>query len=282
MTMEDLLTGDDQRARWNGHAGRTWVARQESLDRLFQPVEDDLLAHVVARSPGAVLDIGCGTGATTLGAARALGSAAHCVGLDISESMIAHAHRRAEAAMLGVEFIFGDAATHPFERASFDFVMSRFGVMFFPNPVNAFKNIRASTRAGAELHFYCWRSPAENPFMTAADRAAGPLLPPTPTKPTNAPGQFALADSRYVQRILEQSGWSDVEIARADYEMTLPVEELEDYYTRMGAVGSLLPSLDADLRSRIVDAMRPEFEKFVCGDQVKFNAACWHVAAVAD
>ena len=282
MTMEDLPTSDDQRARWNGHAGRTWVARQESLDRLFQPVEHDLLAHVVANSPGAVLDIGCGTGATTLGAARALGSAAHCVGVDISEPMIAHARRRAETVMPGVEFIVCDAAAHPFRPGRFDFVMSRFGVMFFPDPVDAFRNIRAATRAGAELHFYCWRSPAENPFMTAADRAAGPLLPATPTKPTNAPGQFAFADPRYVQRILEQSGWSGVEIARADYEMTLPVEELEDYYTRMGAVGSLLPSLDADVRSRIIDAMRLEFEKFVCEDQVKFNAACWHVAAMAD
>ena len=141
-----------------------------------------------------VLDVGCGTGSTTLAVARLLGAKGRCTGIDISEPMIAAARARAEREGTPASFIRADAQTHAFEPASFDMIISRFGVMFFDDSVRAFANLRRAARDDAELRFIAWRSAAENPFMTTAERAAAPLLPNLPARRPDAPGQFAFAD----------------------------------------------------------------------------------------
>ena len=160
-----------------------------------------------APDPGSrVLDVGCGTGSTTLAVARRLGAKGRCIGIDISEPMIAAARARAEREGTPASFIRADAQTHAFEPASFDMIISRFGVMFFDDSVRAFANLRRAARDDAELRFIAWRSAAENPFMTTAERAAAPLLPNLPARRPDAPGQFAFADRRRVYSILEESG----------------------------------------------------------------------------
>ena len=271
---------DDQVSLWNGHAGRTWVEKQQSLDALFQPIEEELVAHVISTKAKNVLDVGCGTGATTLAAARALGTEGICVGMDISEPMLALARRRAETEALTAPFILADAESHHFSPASFDLIISRFGVMFFADAV-AFKNLRRATRPRGELLFLAWRSPSENPFMTAAERAAAPLLPLQERVP-NAPGQFAFADPKRVRRILEDAGWSRISVEAADFELSLPIDELESYYGEMGPLGVLLSSADEATRDRIIEVVRPAFQPFVQGDEARFNAACWRVSAFAN
>ena len=104
---------------------------QATLDAMFARVED-LLVDEIDPSAAAVLDVGCGTGATTLAIARKLGPNARCVGVDISEQMIALARRR--AANAEVRFVVADAGRHPFDPGAFDVIASRFGVMFFEQP----------------------------------------------------------------------------------------------------------------------------------------------------
>jgi SAM-dependent methyltransferase len=267
---------------WNGDAGRAWVDCRELLDNLFRPIELDIIAHVAALSPKSVLDVGCGTGATTLALARALGPATHCVGIDVSSPMIAVAEERAEVSSIDARFIAADAANYAFTPGAFDVLVSRFGVMFFDEPVRAFKNLRSASERGAVLSFYAWRSPAENPFMTVAERAAGPLLPKLEPKSADAPGQFGFADRNRVRRILDESQWTKVEIQPVNYNLTLPVADLEPYYVKMGSVGRLLEMLEDGPRARIIDAMRPGFEEYVIGNAAEFEAACWHISAVAD
>ncbi|MBW8720333.1 MAG: class I SAM-dependent methyltransferase, partial [Variovorax paradoxus] len=173
---------NEQAALWNGRGGRAWVDAQESLDQLFAPFENLLVDEARAASAQRVLDVGCGTGATTLAIAGVLGAAGHCVGADISEPMIAAARVRAERAGIPASFICGDVQRHAFEPASFDLVVSRFGVMFFDSPVQAFANLRHAAKDGAMLRAIAWRSAAENPFMTTAERAAAPLLPNLPAR----------------------------------------------------------------------------------------------------
>src|SRR5262249_54018351 len=155
-----------------------------------------------------VLDVGCGAGATTFAMARRLGAAGRCVGVDISEPLLtaAKAHASTKGAR-NADFLHADAQTHRFEPESFDAVISGFGVMFFEDPEVAFANLRRATRDSGKLAFVAWRSPAENPFMIAARRAAEPLLPNMPAADPNAPGQFAFADGERVRGILERSGW---------------------------------------------------------------------------
>ena len=97
-----------------------------------------------------------------------------------------------------------------FEPESFDRIISRFGVMFFENSVSAFANLRRAATVGAEMCLFAWRSPAENPFMTTAERAAAPLLPNISAREPDAPGQFAFADAGRVVRILKDAGWADI------------------------------------------------------------------------
>jgi ubiquinone/menaquinone biosynthesis C-methylase UbiE len=167
---------NDQLALWNGNAGRAWVETQELLDRVFQPFENRVVEAVSAASGHRVLDVGCGTGGTTVAAARALGAEGRATGIDISEPMIAAARSRAERVGVPASFIVADAQTYAFEPASFDVIISRFGVMFFDDPVGAFTNLRNAAAAGGALRLIAWRGPADNPFMTTAERAAAPLL----------------------------------------------------------------------------------------------------------
>jgi ubiquinone/menaquinone biosynthesis C-methylase UbiE len=272
-------TYDEQTKHWNATAGCAWVDAQELLDQMFKRLEDLLVDAVAAGSR--VLDVGCGTGGTTLAVARRLGTEGHCVGADVSEPMIAAARARAEREGAPASFIVADVQTHPFERASFDAIISRFGVMFFNDPVQAFANMLRAATDDAALHAIVWRSAAENPFMTTAERAAAPLLPNLPARPTDGPGQFAFADPQRVAAILEGAGWADVDLQAIDVECTLPEKELIGYFTRLGPVGLTLQGEDERTRAQVIEAVRPAFDPFVHGTEVRYTAACWMVSAQA-
>lgn len=272
-------TAGEQPALWNGIAGRAWVEAQDLLDEVFKPFETLLVDTVSAITGGRVLDIGCGTGATTLAVARLLGAKGRCLGIDISGPMIAAARARADREGSAAEFIIADAQTHAFEPASFDRIISRFGVMFFDDSVKAFANLRGAAKGGAELQLLAWRSPAENPFMTTAERAAAPLLPNFPARDPNAPGQFAFADRHRVHRILEESGWAEIEIRPVDASCTFPEKELIRYITQLGPLGRVFHPMDGQTRTDIVDKVRAAFDPFVRADEVRFIAACWMVSA---
>src|SRR5262249_12154084 len=106
---------EEQAKRWNSAAGCAWVDAQVLLDRLFKPIEDLLVDAVAARSPREVLDVGCGTGGTTVAAARRLGPSARCTGVDISEPMIEAARARAAQQRMPATFVVADAQTYGFE-----------------------------------------------------------------------------------------------------------------------------------------------------------------------
>jgi SAM-dependent methyltransferase len=277
---------DGQMGLWNGPAGRAWVETQELLDGMFKPLENLLVETVVAGSESRVLDVGCGTGATTLAVARRLGAKGQCLGIDISDPMIAAARSRADRVRTEREgvparFVRADAETHAFEPASFDMIVSRLGVMFFDDSVQAFANLRRAARDDAELRFIAWRSAAENPFMTTAERAAAPMMPNLPARWPDAPGQFAFADRHRVHRILEQSGWAGIDIRPVELSCTLPEKELVRYFTRLGPLGLILHEAEEQIRARIIETVRAAFAPYVCGAEVRFTAACWMVGARA-
>jgi SAM-dependent methyltransferase len=255
------------------------VETQELLDRMFQPFEDLLVDAVRAGRGGRVLDIGCGAGSTTLAVARLPQTQGRCTGMDISEQMIAAARARAEREASPARFVQADAQRYPFEPASFDHIISRFGVMFFEDPVQAFANLRRAATDTAKLFFLAWRSAAENTFMTTAERAAAPFLPDLPARRADGPGQFAFADPSRIQAILSESGWVDINIRPLDVECTLPEPELVRYLTRLGPVGLALQEADDSLRTRVVETVRAAFDPYVHGAEARFPAACWMVSA---
>ncbi|WP_231905674.1 class I SAM-dependent methyltransferase [Streptomyces davaonensis] len=274
-------TDDSQAARWNGRAGNVWVEEQALLDGLLRPLEELLVEAVPAGHGGRVLDVGCGTGGTTVALARRLGPAGRCVGVDISEPMITAARARAEREGVPASFVRADAGEHAFETAAFDTVVSRLGVMFFDDSVRAFANLRRAAEDGARLRVVVWRGAEENPFMTTAERAAAPLLPDLPARRPAGPGQFAFADPDLVRDVLTRGGWGDVDIQPFEVDCVLPTADLVRYFTRLGPLGQLLPDVDERTRIRIVTTVRAAFDPYVHGTEVRFTAACWVVSARA-
>ncbi len=271
---------NDQAAVWNGPGGHGWVVMQDALDELFRPFEVLLADLAAAAGSRSVLDVGCGTGGTTLALARRVGADGACTGIDISEPMITAARERAAKAGVNAEFIRADAEQHHFTPERFDTIVSRFGVMFFADPVRAFENLhRATVRAGG-LHVIVWRDPAENPFMTTAETAAAPIIELPPRTP-GGPGQFAFADQTRVRGILGDAGWRDVDLQPVDIECVMAEQHLEPYLTQLGSLGRALTNLDSSTRADIIDAVLPAFDRFRVDGDVRFTAACWVVTAVA-
>ena len=280
-------TDDEQAKLWNGVAGQGWVETQDMVDALFRPIEEMLVEAAAAQSARSVLDVGCGTGGVTLAVARRLNDGlsgngterAHAVGVDISAPMIAAANARLDKETVPMRFICADAQTHPFEPAAFDMIISRFGVMFFNDFVEAFANLRCAAKDGAGLRMAAWRSAEENPFMTLAERAVAPLLPDLRPRRSNEQGQFAFAEASRVQRILEDSGWTDVDIQPVDIECVMPEADLVRYLTYLGPVGRALQEMDEAARPAVIEMARAAFEPYVHGTETRFTAACWAIGA---
>ena len=276
------LANRDQESHWNDFAGRTWAELSDMLDRLLEPFATLLLQDIAPDDGARILDVGCGAGAVTLAAAKQGGERGSCLGIDISEPLIATA--RARASRLGVAaaiFARGDGQTYPFEPQSFDAIVSRFGIMFFDDPVAAFRNLRAAARPGARLACVAWRSADENAFMTTAERAARNILPDFPQRDESAPGQFAFARRERVQEILEASGWQDIDIRAIDVPCEMPRRDLGIYVTRMGPLGAVFDTLDQQEKAEIAPRIEAAFEPFVDGERVRFTAACWMMKARA-
>lgn len=272
---------EEQIALWNGVAGNAWVECQNVLDHMFKPLGDLLLEPIGPETASIVLDVGCGTGSTTLAVANRLGSEGRSVGIDISEPMIALARARAESENSAAEFLYADAQTYRFQPAAFDTIISRIGVMFFDNFVQAFGNLRLASRDGAGLRVLTWRSAEENQFMTAAERAAAPLLPQSNQRKKTTTGQFGLADRDLIRSVLLNSGWDDTGIHAVDIACTLPEKDLLPYLSRLGPLGRILPELNEPDRNQIINAIRPAFDPYIDGTDVRFTAACWLITAQA-
>jgi SAM-dependent methyltransferase len=274
---EIRVDNKEQTELWNGPAGDAWVAAQQLLDRMFEPFER-LLADAAAEANARhVLDVGCGTGATTMAIAKA--TRGEALGVDVSRPMIALAQSRAQRAGSTAGFLVGDAQTQVFRDAHYDRVVSRFGIMFFADPVAAFANLRRATRPKGALQVIAFRSAADNPFMTAAERAAAPLLQALPVRNSEGPGQFAFADAGRVRGILEQAGWAAIHLRALDLTCAFPLAALDSYIERLGPVGLALRSADEPTRQRVTAAVRAGFEPYVQGDEVRFTAACWSIEA---
>ncbi|WP_287497464.1 class I SAM-dependent methyltransferase [Pandoraea sp. CB10b_02] len=275
----------EQSALWNGRSGNAWIDNRVAIDRMFAPLARFLIdrARETARRvpSGRLLDVGCGTGGATLAIAGALGERWQCTGVDISAPMIATARSRAAHARVPIEFLSADVQTHDFPAGQFDLVVSRLGVMFFDDPVAAFDNLRTAAKPGAWLHALAWRSPAENPFMTTAERAAVQLLPALPPREPGAPGQFGFAQRERVEAILTAGGWEDVALTPVQFECAFARADLRDYVSRLGPVGQALAGLSPPERERVADVVVQAFTPFIEGDEVRFTAACWHLAARA-
>ncbi|MEM0929844.1 MAG: class I SAM-dependent methyltransferase [Pseudomonadota bacterium] len=269
----------EQSDYWNGEMGETWATGQDFFDEMLQPFEALLVEEVEQLAPQSVLDVGCGNGSTTLAIKRNLPQQAVCTGIDISKPMLANARRRAVEQDLDVQFILADAAAHTFGDDAYDVIASRFGVMFFSDPVAAFANLRHAAAHSASLRLIVWRSPEENEFMTAAARAAAPFLPDASPPDPAAPGPFAFGDADRVRSYLEQSGWGEVDLVPHDVLCAFPEAHLDLFFTKVARLRHDLDQLSDDVRSEVQQAVRKAYEPYTSDNEVRFTGRCWVIRA---
>lgn len=267
-----------QAAYWNDVAGRSWAQFQEGLDRQVAPLGRRAMAALGPAPGERILDIGCGSGQTSLELAQAVGAGGRVLAVDLSEPLLEIARRRA-AGVEQLEVRQGDAQTFPFEPGGFDAAFSRFGVMFFEDPAAAFANIRRGLRPAGRLAFVCWRKPDENPIMRLPMEAAGSLVPaPTPPEP-GAPGPFAFADPDRVRSILATAGFADVEITPHDEKVgSGDLETAVALALRIGPLGSILRE-NPGLKEAVAPRVRAAFLEHDGPEGPKLDAAVWIVTA---
>jgi len=271
------------REYWNADAGQTWARMQARMDLSLTPVTVALFNLAHPQSGERVLDIGCGTGETTLALAVVVGEEGDALGLDISQPMLAVAEERAEALDSSAAFEEADAASLP-GAGDRDLILSRFGVMFFDDPAVAFANIRTHAAPGGRLCFACWRSPAENGWASLAMGAVAPLLPPAPPADPLAPGPFAFADPVRLEALLKAGGWSDIELQPFDFAMVVgegedPVADAVDFSLHIGPASRAVREGGPEVAAAAREALRALYVQYLADGQVSLPAAIWLVSA---
>ena len=267
---------------WNALAGQTWARFQAQLDRQIDPLGREAIRVLAPRAGERILDIGCGCGQTTMELAQRAGAAGYVKGADISAPMleIAKARPVLPGAVAPV-FEQADAQVASFGDGTFDAAFSRFGVMFFADPVAAFANIRKALRAGGRLAFVCWRPFAENVWMRAPQQAAAPFMPESPPADPTAPGPFAFADSQRLRGILGDAGFKDIAIETFDCLIGGgDLEQSLELSLRVGPLGGALRE-HPELVSKVSDAVKAVLARYLTPQGVLMPAATWIVRARA-
>lgn len=262
---------------WNGQAGETWVRRIDRIDAMLAPITKALLERAAVKPGERVIDVGCGCGSTSIELMR---RGARVFGVDVSGPMLALAKQRA-AGLEGIAFKRADASVQPL-TPDHELVFSRFGVMFFADPVAAFRNLRTGLGPDGRLCFVCWQAMSDNAWMSTAGQAVMAFLskPPAPPDP-RAPGPFAFADRAYLRGILESAGFGSIGIE--DFRTTLHVgddlEQAMTFQSDIGPVARALAELEGEIRDRALAAAREALARHLTPSGVDLGAACWIVTA---
>jgi ubiquinone/menaquinone biosynthesis C-methylase UbiE len=272
----------DQIAYWNSAVADRWVSRQHEIDAMMAPFTEALLgaANLGPEGPWRILDVGCGSGETTLLAAQ-IGH--ELTGLDVSSALLDQAKARAKAkGLTGIDFFQADAS-RIFIDPPFDLIMSRFGVMFFDDPGKAFANLKKLTADGGRLVFVCWRAPQENQWVTLPMSAVSGLVAAQGANQADGPGPFAFADRDKVQAILSKAGFRDIRITPVDGEMTMGqaggVRAAARYLSEIGPAARAIAELPQHLRPDVLTALETAIKPHMRNDRLVLKGSVWVVEA---
>ena len=270
---------------WNGEVGARWAKRNHIMENMLKPITEALFQHAQITATSAA-DIGCGCGNQTLSLADHLGANAVVTGLDISRPMLELARSQlAESPRPGVSFVEADVSQHYFSPGAYDLLFSRFGVMFFDDPLAAFINLRGALAEGGTMIFSCWQGPENNPWVKIPMQAALKHVPPPPKADPHAPGPFAFADSERVTEILTQAGFANVHFSphqcAMNFAQSSTLAEGVRILAEVGPISSLIAEQDESVRDLVYRELETALAPFYHDNTISLEGNVWFVTADA-
>jgi SAM-dependent methyltransferase len=263
---------------WQGRVGQNWARSHALTDRAFRGITAHLLDAIASLPGNEIIDIGCGAGELSLALAAAR-TGARVTGVDVSDDLVEAARRRA-AEQPRCAFVIADAGAWQPDRAP-DLLVSRHGVMFFPDPQQSFAHLRAIAAPGSALVFSCFRALADNPWATEPPAALGLAGEPSSGY---VPGPFALRDEGFTRELLARAGWRDIRLQRADAEFVVgegpdALGQAVDFVTRIGPAAAAFAAMDHAGQESGRAALRARLAEFGTAGLVAPQASIWIVTA---
>lgn len=279
------LANAEQAEHW-ATVAPTWVEIESHLDRTARAPGEWAMGRLDLHPGHRVLDLGCGTGPTTVALAQRVGPEGSVLGVDIAEAMLDRARRRAaEEHVPNVSFAHADVQAADLGTDTYDRAFSRFGVMFYADPVAAFSNVRTALVPGGRLGFVCWQGMTANEWMSVPGMAVMAVTGGPPALPSpGEPGPFSLCDADRVRQVLQGAGYSDVEVVPRNDVISAPQGELRDYAEmalRMGAARDTLLEADESTRSRAFEHVVAALEEHVHDGELRLARGVLVVTARA-
>ncbi len=276
--------GDNQNQGeyWNELSGPKWVEEDTAMNIRMSLITDWLFKTTLLQKNQHVLDVGCGGGATTELAAKAVGNGGTVDGLDISKPLLKLAKTRCDY-LQNVSFILGDAQSYRLKKNYYNHVISRFGVMFFARPQQAFNNLRTSLQKDGKLSFACWSTLEENEFFhVPLNIVLSQLNLPKP-EITRDPGPMSLSDSAYTREILKTAGFRDIHVKTIKTKMSSPdsIDKHAKLYLKIGPGAKIMGEnkVSETTFRKILKSLRGELEKYRDGKQISLEATIHCVTA---
>jgi len=255
--MTHKIVNDEQFEFWNEGIGQWWVDEDESMNERLSILTEELFLKSNIKKDDKVLDIGCGGGQTTFEVSEMVGENGYVLGADISKILLDLAKSK-YASTKNLEFKYCDVQNYKFRENSFNKVISRFGVMFFENPIEAFKNIYNAIQEGGSLNFVCWTNVMENEFFTDPTNIIIRHLNKDFPEITRSPGPLAFSEEKYINEILSNSGFKNIKVEKVYSLITTndSPEKNGELLLSIGLGGRLLA--DANLSKKELSVIRDE------------------------